>query len=498
MRIVFYFFILSVIFLQSLMGYSATLISEYRMDEDKWQGVALELKDSNGTSNGTSVVGDLYVYAGLGYPPMPPINISASATNGGLCRVGAFTNNAFEVNGLNVDENPGGFNTVAFWVYWDGADGVIPFGFEWYDIIFLDGFFGFNTAGGDVYGMKSDSLKDKWVHVVAVFNNGDIEKNKIYINGQLQSIGEKKGTKNNGVAKAAKSAAIGGWRGAGQSTWYMFRGYMDEVSLWRGELSSADALQLYNLQSSGKNFDETDRVCPTVPTDITSKLALNYKMDDAPWSGVANEVKDSSGNSNNGTSKNGASIVNSGKICKGGLFDGAGYIDSGHDFSWDKNGKFSMSIWVKPDSVASDMPLISKSGDWEYTLMLLDNGKVGFNYWGAPGNDEMGVMTYDSVKAGEWSHIVFTYDGSYSDAAPAEDKNIIRHAKIFINGKNMEIRKLGGSAIGNAFKNSATNTTIAYGYVWPNRHYKGEIDEVKIYDGQALSYDEARDRKAHV
>lgn len=34
---------------------------------------------------------------------------------------------------------------------------------------------------------------------------------------------------------------------------------MDEVSLWRGELSSADALQLYNLQSSGKNFDETDR-----------------------------------------------------------------------------------------------------------------------------------------------------------------------------------------------------------------------------------------------
>ena len=492
MRIVFYFFILSVIFLQSLMGYSATLISEYRMDEDKWQGVALELKDSNGTSNGTSVVGDLYVYAGLGYPPMPPINISASATNGGLCRVGAFTNNAFEVNGLNVDENPGGFNTVAFWVYWDGADGVIPFGFEWYDIIFLDGFFGFNTAGGDVYGMKSDSLKDKWVHVVAVFNNGDIEKNKIYINGQLQSIGEKKGTKNNGVAKAAKSAAIGGWRGAGQSTWYMFRGYMDEVSLWRGELSSADALQLYNLQSSGKNFDETDRVCPTVPTDITSKLALNYKMDDAPWSGVANEVKDSSGNSNNGTSKNGASIVNSGKICKGGLFDGAGYIDSGHDFSWDKNGKFSMSIWVKPDSVASDMPLISKSGDWEYTLMLLDNGKVGFNYWGAPGNDEMGVMTYASVNAGEWSHIVFTYDNSYTDAAPAEDKNIIRHAKIFINGKNMEIRKLGGSAIGNAFKNSATNTTIAYGYVWPNRHYKGEIDEVKIYDGQALSYDEAR------
>jgi len=134
--------------------------------------------------------------------------------------------------------------------------------------------------------------------VVAVFNNGDIEKNKIYINGQLQSIGVKKGTKNNGVAKAAKSAAIGGWRGAGQSTWYMFRGYMDEVSIWKGKLEAADALQLYTLQSSGKNFDETDRVCPTIPTDITSKLALNYKMDDAPWSGVANEVKDSSGNSN--------------------------------------------------------------------------------------------------------------------------------------------------------------------------------------------------------
>ena len=119
MRIVFYFCVLSVIFLQSLMGYSATLVHEYRMDEASWNGSLNELVDSKDGKHGTSVTDSVYTYAGLGYPSIPPSNIASSIVNGGLCRVGAFTNNAFNIDGLDIDENPGHFNSVAFWEYRD-------------------------------------------------------------------------------------------------------------------------------------------------------------------------------------------------------------------------------------------------------------------------------------------------------------------------------------------------------------------------------------------
>ncbi len=69
----------------------------------------------------------------------------------------------------------GKYNTVNFWMYWNGNGGDIPFGFPSYDIYLTPGgCFGFNTGNSDDYGISSTSgLLNKWVMVTAAFYNGD-------------------------------------------------------------------------------------------------------------------------------------------------------------------------------------------------------------------------------------------------------------------------------------------------------------------------------------
>src|SRR5205807_5345277 len=73
-----------------------------------------------------------------------------------------------------VNASAGGANTVAFWMNWDGTDGVMPFGFTSYDLFLANGSFGFNTGNSDLYGTSSAGLANRWVYVTAAFANGDI------------------------------------------------------------------------------------------------------------------------------------------------------------------------------------------------------------------------------------------------------------------------------------------------------------------------------------
>ncbi|WP_338552559.1 hypothetical protein [Paenibacillus sp. KS-LC4] len=84
-------------------------------------------------------------------------------------------NQVLELSSNGVNTAAGGKNTVEFWMYWDGTEAAMPFAwYPGYDLYLAGGMFGFNIFNGDIMGVPSATLKNRWVHVAAVFYNGEI------------------------------------------------------------------------------------------------------------------------------------------------------------------------------------------------------------------------------------------------------------------------------------------------------------------------------------
>ncbi|MCU6792600.1 LamG domain-containing protein [Paenibacillus sp. WQ 127069] len=137
---------------------------------------------------------------------------------------------------LAVSTGAGARNTVEFWMYWDGTQLRMPLGWDTlYDLIFMGGYFGFNTGNDDVLGIPSASLKERWVHVAAVFYNGipDAIHNELYIDGVKQNIVQGVGTTSSHVT-VTPQAYISGW---GIDNLYRFTGRISDVRIWNYALS---------------------------------------------------------------------------------------------------------------------------------------------------------------------------------------------------------------------------------------------------------------------
>ncbi len=145
-------------------------------------------------------------------------------------------NDKVSLTALGVSTTEGDKTTVEFWMFWDGTYGDFPFGFDTYDLWLYNGHFGFNTFNTDLYGINSNGLSNKWVHVAAIFNNGDVTGNKLYINGIEQILSQKDGTPTNNNAYVTTSATIGGHI---TDTWNYFKGEIDEFRIWNGERTTS-------------------------------------------------------------------------------------------------------------------------------------------------------------------------------------------------------------------------------------------------------------------
>ena len=85
-----------------------------------------------------------------------------------------YRGNGPEKPGVPVDTAAGAHNTVAFWMNWDGTASM-PFGWGGdYDLYHDGGYFGFNTRQDNLPGISSAGMEHNWVHVAAVFYNGDL------------------------------------------------------------------------------------------------------------------------------------------------------------------------------------------------------------------------------------------------------------------------------------------------------------------------------------
>jgi hypothetical protein len=222
---------------------AATLIAEYHLEELAWHGTSGELDEVAGYAGGPydgTATGSSYPTASTTSPAIP----GSTGTCGYATLSGPIANGgAFTVTGLPVSTTSGAKTSVAFWMYWDGTDDSIPFGWNRYALLFKGGYFGFTTGNSsDIYGIASTGLANGWHHIAAVFTNGDVASNILYLDGVLQTLSQLQGTANNANATVNSSMVIGGW---GYDSNHRFSGRLDEVLLYKNVVSATDVSANY-------------------------------------------------------------------------------------------------------------------------------------------------------------------------------------------------------------------------------------------------------------
>ncbi len=192
----------------------------YRLDETSGTSAG----DGSGNGNGATYSGS-YTLGQTGALAGSSGGNSVSFAGGAV---------AGSVSAPQLNLSSGAVNTVEFWMNWNGTSGVMPFGFNLYDLYFSGGNFGFNTGCSDLYGVTAPSA-NVWHHVVAQFYNGNPVGNvKLWIDGAQQTLTLKTGTPCS--RNITSSFDIAGWP---YNSSYRFGGKIDEVALYGSALSSA-------------------------------------------------------------------------------------------------------------------------------------------------------------------------------------------------------------------------------------------------------------------
>jgi MSHA biogenesis protein MshQ len=210
-------------------------IMEWRLEETSWNGTSDEVIDSSGND-----------YHGQRLLNASPQN-SYPAISGsmGTCSYGSFSSGSIAVSGLPVSIATNAKTTVSFWMRWDGTNGSMPIGWNYYDLWFYNGSFGFNTWNNDIYGISSAGLHGSWHHITAEFTNGNniVSSNRLWVDGVAQILSQRVGSPYPYFSSVGSQFRVGG---ASNSTGYRFHGDIDEVRIYSNSLTTSQVVNIMN------------------------------------------------------------------------------------------------------------------------------------------------------------------------------------------------------------------------------------------------------------
>ncbi|MCF6291400.1 MAG: hypothetical protein L3J03_10455 [Desulfobacterales bacterium] len=423
-----------------------TRIADYHLDEcDYTTGPA---SDDTGNYPGT--------YSG---------SVTSTEDPGGTCRVGSFSGGAVDLTGLPVSTTAGDQTTVSFWMNWDGSNSVMPFGWNRYDLWLTSDRFGFNTFNSDVYGISNATatLANGWHHIVAVFTNGDVSLNKLYIDGVARAISQVQGSPNNGNAYVNAGARIGG---VTSTSSYRFSGMLDEVMIFTGELPAAEIATIYANQLADNNYDGSSRSCA-----ICTTVRADYHFDQCAWNGTAGEVVDSGGNNYHGVANN-ATTSTTARFCRAGDFTADSITDYvGLDNrAADGLTDFTVSAWIKTGNSGSQAILSGANSAQANEMLMWLNSSTQFMPF-IKGSSA--TIAISDIADNAWHHLVWTRSGTsnciYRDGALQGCAAIGTTAAVAIDPGGLIIGQEQDS-VGNGFAIS--------------QDFEGYIDQVRIYNGE--------------
>ncbi|GGO04888.1 LamG-like jellyroll fold domain-containing protein [Saccharibacillus kuerlensis] len=151
-------------------------------------------------------------------------------------------------------------------------------------------------------------------------------------------------------------------------------------------------------------------------------------------------------------------------------FDGATGVSLPGDLI--QSSSYSVSLWVKPEQLTAYTPTFFGAKDDSHWISLLPRGAVGDQtmLWGGSSSWYDGV-TGVKIPANEWSHLAFSVnEGTLF---------------VYVNGE----RKFAGTGFPDVFAEGA-NGTFTLGVNWWDVPFKGQLDELRIFEG-ALTPEQA-------
>jgi RHS repeat-associated protein len=415
------------------------------------------------------------------------------------------TATSFDGNAAIVNLNVGGIDTtsghqvtVEFWMNWNGGTtSHIPFGFNGYDLWLLPGTgFGFNTSNSDLFGVPMSAVPvGQPVHVVAVFTNGSVSSNQLYLNGVPQTLTQLKGSP---LSKSVSAAATaGGFSTSG----YGFNGVLDEVAVYNGAMSASQVSAHLGAGAGYKSAvladspiayyrldDDTGGASPfggfglwpVKQTDANGQTTtIGYDalgretsrtLPGEPASGAPSQIADSSGHANPAAWSGGVGFgqpgLVSGDTDAALSFDGSGAIVNLNVGGIDTTSGHQVTVefWMNwSGGTASHIPF----GFNGYDLWLLPGTGFGFN----TSNSDVFGVPMSAVPVGQPVHVVAVFtNGSVSSN------------QLYLNGVQQTLTQLTGSPLSKPVSAAAT----AGGFSTSGYGFNGALDEVAVYNG-ALS-----------
>jgi cytoskeletal protein CcmA (bactofilin family) len=203
---------------------------------------------------------------------------------------------------------------------------------------------------------------------------------------------------------------------------------------------------------------------------MTPSPVLDYRMDEAAWTGASGEVADQSGNGRDGVAVNGATTT-TGKLCNGGSFNGSNHYLRTTGLSSLLNSSASLSFWIKTtqtgnntDWEAPGVTGVEQSGGendifWGW---LNGTGRIGLSVGNAHSN-----LSTSAINGGTWRHVVLTRDAA-SGAW-----------KIYLDGSLNQSGTGASGTIGTSYSSIGriedTGGSPTY--------FSGMLDELKVFSG---------------
>lgn len=215
---------------------------------------------------------------------------------------------------------------------------------------------------------------------------------------------------------------------------------------------------------------------PPVQWSYADGLVLHYDFD----SGIA----DKTGKAKLGKFEAGEPAFAPGQIGQAASFDGSRFINAGDVADFGYFDKFSIGAWIYPAGAPNGEPpggtVLSRMTDTlsadGYNLTLA-GGKLQVNFVKRWLDDAMRVETERSLPAGQWQHVLVTYDGT----------RLASGVKLYVNGEPERMKVLLDEL--NQPFNSKDPLRIGSG--GPGGRFHGSIDDVRMYSDE-LSGDEVK------